>query len=480
MNAGATDPEWGNIHASMMPHTILDGVAHTDTALLAVAQGMMMLGNGTPEWTGLVYPGDLYHLRTNATTAVWDQDVVMATAHWIGIGDGVGVGHIKFITDAGLDIIAINDADVGMGTETPNISGEALALTLESATGAPVIELSLKDDIFPADTITGIIRWFAGDAAQCAIAQIDVIQTGWYETESVMRFWAADDCALCLRQEIACDEVRIGDIAGGDYAVFEDDGSLSFQGDAVLKDPGTVIAQYLRLPGLRGFWPMSSVDYTAANRGIDASGQGNHLTDFNTVAFGYDNLAPYCQMILVNNEYLERADGGVGNWADILGTEAEIITAQRGVTIGGWWYFDTIANPGFTSLAGKGSVISVGNGAYNLHLVNNLPSFDVSDGVTNNAVTHTSTVSTGTWYFIVGRWVPSTSLAVFLNDSKAEVVNGKANLQDIARPFTVGKNPGVAALYLDGRVSMCFLCAAQLSDSIILSLYERTRGMFGV
>jgi len=479
VNAAGTDPEWGDVPPVSMPHTLLDGVAHTDTDTDAVVRGTIIVGDATPLWNRLLHLGENRHLTTDANDVIWREDIYMNTAHWIGIGDGAGEAHIEFITDAGLDITAILGTDVGIGSDAPNITGEALALTMESETSAPVIELSLKDSIFPVDTPVGIFRWISGDPVQCTVGQIDIVQSAWYEAQSTMRFWAADGCALCLRQEIDCDEVRLGDIAGGDYTVIEDDGSLSFQGDAVLKDPGVVAAQFLRLPGLRGFWPMSSVDYTAASRAIDLSDQGNHLTDNNTVEFGYDGLAPYVHFTAANNEYLSRADGGVGNWADIVGTEAYIENAYRGLTIGGWFYFETIAVATDT-MAKWGAV-----GADRSYLIQQRNTNDIrfavaSAGPVNHIIDSSNTISQNRWHFIVGRYVPSTSVDIFLDDVKTSLLAGvPAAIQDGAALFGIGSGARLTS-YVDGRASMCFLCATWLSDTALTSLFERTREMYGV
>jgi hypothetical protein len=135
-------------------------------------------------------------------------DISMEPEHWIGLGDasgyGTGQARIKFI-DGGLgrDVIANLDADVGVGTEYPNIAGEPVGLTIESATSAPTLELSLYDDIFPANTMIGVMRWYAGVRPdQLAVGQIDVVVDGYYDTDSTMEFWVVDDGALELALEL--------------------------------------------------------------------------------------------------------------------------------------------------------------------------------------------------------------------------------------------------------------------------------------
>jgi len=47
------------------------------------------------------------------------------------------------------------------------------------------------------------------------------------------------------------------------------------------------VSTILALPGLRAFWPLSSVDYATATQGRDIAGGGYHLTNNNTATFGY-------------------------------------------------------------------------------------------------------------------------------------------------------------------------------------------------
>jgi hypothetical protein len=242
----------------------------------------------------------------------------------------------------------------------------------------------------------------------------------------------------------------------------------------------SAVSAFLALPALRAFWPMSSVDYTAANRGIDLSGQGNHLTDNNTVEFGYDSLAPYVHCTATNTEFLSRADGGAANWADITGTEVEVLSAYRGLTMGSWVYFD--GAPGVTQYTmSKCSGGGAATTAYSLHRrVGGTMRFTIGDGIVNLTVSSTSVTAAATWYFVVGRFIPSTAIRIFLNSETDDVVAAvPAAIQDIGANFYIGQR-GDASSYFDGRVSMAFLCAAQLSDAIIFSLFEQTRAMYGV
>ena len=99
-------------------------------------------------------------------------------------------------------------------------------------------------------------------------------------------------------------------------------------------------------PGLRASWPMSVVDYQAPEC-TDISGHGYDLRangGLGTVDFGVDpnaGIAPVAYCAGGAGQWLERLDGGAGNWADITGNELYILAADRGLTIGGWVWWST-------------------------------------------------------------------------------------------------------------------------------------------
>lgn len=239
---------------------------------------------------------------------------------------------------------------------------------------------------------------------------------------------------------------------------------------------------FLALPGLRGFWPMSSVGYLAADRARDLSAQGNHLTSNGAgdIRFGFNNLAPRAQFLSASSRYLSRADGGAGNWADIIGNETYIHTPQRGLTIGGWFYFNAAAT-GIETMMAKRTTVVAAQVSYELRRnANGTVSFEVStDGTALVTVTSTETIGATTWAFVTGRFVPSTELSVTINNVEAENLAGiPATIFDSTTQFTIGAR-GDPTQYMDGWASMCFLCASALSDALAGTLWHQTRAMFG-
>lgn len=237
------------------------------------------------------------------------------------------------------------------------------------------------------------------------------------------------------------------------------------------------INDFLLLPGLVGFWPMSSVQRSTGNV-YDLSNQGRMLTYNGNPTYNVYDLTPYIDLD-GTGDYLSRADE---TDLDIQGTETIFASAVRGLTLGGWFWFDNAPGASSEICMSKFSA-SAGNYSY---FVRRLPSaqggfanFLISDnGSVLTEVSGTSIPTAGSWWWIVGRFDPGVELAVWLNGSKwtnttsipASIYNGNA-------AFVIGGRDG-GTLLLDGRASLCFLCAAALKDNLINYLYRRSRALF--
>jgi hypothetical protein len=240
---------------------------------------------------------------------------------------------------------------------------------------------------------------------------------------------------------------------------------------------GNTLASFMALPGLVGFWPMSSVQRSTGNA-YDLSGQGRTLTYNGNPAYSYYNgLMPYIDLD-GTGDFLSRADE---TDLDILGNESIYTTGAAGLTLGGWFWADTLG-VGSAGLIGK--YTTTGNQrSYLLFVVSSTvgPAFIISgDGTATDSATHPSAVATGGWFFAVGVYIPSTSVSIFVNSTKttnstsipATIFNSTAALQ-------IGAFSAGTAL-LDGRAALCFLCANALSDELITSLYSQSKPLFGL
>ncbi len=228
---------------------------------------------------------------------------------------------------------------------------------------------------------------------------------------------------------------------------------------------GNVLASYMALPGLVGFWPMSSIQRSTGNA-YDLSGQGRTLTYNGNPAYTYHNgLVPYIDLD-GTGDYLSRADE---TDLDITGAETIYTTGAAGLTMGCWAWTDTTASQ---ALIGKynttGWLLSLG--------ASNLPAM-TSDAGTK---THSTALVTGTWYFVACRFVPSTSIDVYLNNVKDSLTSSVgATMTNTTHAFQIGTFAAGSQL-LNGRVSLCFLCANALGDDLISSLFQSSRVLFSV
>lgn len=254
---------------------------------------------------------------------------------------------------------------------------------------------------------------------------------------------------------------------------------LQRQVDALVKPEIPLISPvgfYQDLPGLVGFWPMSSVQRSTGNV-YDLSGQGRTLTYNGNPTFNiYNGVVPYAD-VDGTGDFFSRTDE---TDLDILGTETIYASSVRGLTTGGWFWIDTLGGVA-RGLIGKWN--GTGNQRSWILLVqtdNDIQFLVSADGIAGNTNDTGFSPTTGQWYNIVARLVPSTSQDVFINGTKytytttipASIFNGTASLEIGA--FNAGTNN------LDGRASLCFLCANALPDSLIESIFQTQRMGFGV
>lgn len=229
-------------------------------------------------------------------------------------------------------------------------------------------------------------------------------------------------------------------------------------------------ALFTSLPGLRGLWFMSGVD---SNGDVyDISGVGKTLTNNNTVVFDNDSLVPYAQFVAANSEYLERTDEAD---LDISGTEAFI--ANNGLTMGGWFYHDTIG-------ASQGELTKWGNSGNLSYLLfvtgGGAVSFQMSDDGTNVSAVNSAAITANVWRFHVGRFTPSSEVAVFVNNIKVTAATARASIFNSSANFRIGSTNAGAGRFLDGRAAFCFLCASALPDFMVSNLFHQTKAMFDV
>ena len=240
----------------------------------------------------------------------------------------------------------------------------------------------------------------------------------------------------------------------------------------------SAVSATLGMPGIIAVWPMSVVRRDAASeRARDIAGGGYHLTDNNTPLFGYDNLIPYVEFN-GTTQYLSRADFGIAAWADVTGLEAHIVPAQRGLTLGGWFYSDALA--GTQTLISKHDGATVAGSSYVLQI-------EAAGTITGRtyltpntaSVTSTNSIAALGWFCAILRFDPSATVEVDLNGTNTSAGHALASINDTAAEFNIGAVAG-ATNYLNGKGSLCFLAQMYYSDAMVSNWFQQTRAMFGV
>jgi hypothetical protein len=172
---------------------------------------------------------------------------------------------------------------------------------------------------------------------------------------------------------------------------------------------GKAISVFMLIPGLRAFWPMSS--FNNLGTATDISGQVRPLTLAGNPVYGMDGLAPYIEFDGTGDWLIRTDEAGL----DIIGNEAFVKAGYKGLTVGGWFYLDRLTSR--EGLINKGTTVPATT-AFLLEHRGDLATprirFSVSDGAAL-VFEDSGATALGAWHFIVGRYLPSTSISVLHN-----------------------------------------------------------------
>lgn len=177
------------------------------------------------------------------------------------------------------------------------------------------------------------------------------------------------------------------------------------------------------------------------------------------------------------NAYFSHADAAA---FDISGTETVVqaFPSYRGLTLGGWFYFDLATIDTNEFLIGKARQAASASSSYHLfrRATDEKIVFFVSDG-TITGVASEAVTSVG-WRFLVGRYTPGSELKVWVNSSTGiNTTSIPSSLQNTSQPFTIGAD-ALSGSFFDGLASLCFLCAAAVPDVMIETFYQYSKVLF--
>lgn len=240
---------------------------------------------------------------------------------------------------------------------------------------------------------------------------------------------------------------------------------------------GGVYAQFLAVPMLRGFWPMTSVDeYGAA---LDLSGQGRVLYYNGNPTYNLlSEVTPYIDFD-GTGDYLSRpAEFGL----TVTGAETYVASTRRGFTVGGWFKPDAAiaATQGFITQQ-NGTIIG---SAFDLYLSDIAGGsdgvFNVYSGPATIAQGRVDVTAPDAWHFYVGVLDITAQNAYLYVDSEVNT-NGTVitSMNPSLADFCIGGYSG-GSMLLAGQAALCFCCAAALPAAMIAQLYSTSRGLFGV
>lgn len=217
-------------------------------------------------------------------------------------------------------------------------------------------------------------------------------------------------------------------------------------------------------PHLRGLWSFAATDNS--ENIIDVSGNNNPLFAVGTPTFGTINYRQPYAILNGTSQYYSRAG----------------IHFPAGFTLGGWFYMNDATPASDNTFISK--YYTTGN--QRSYLLNYSVAFTglhftiSSDGTATTLVKSTIAPADATWYFICGRFTPSTSLDIFVNNTKtSNTTSIPASVYNSSAYFMVGTIQDISSL-LAGRASLMFAFASALADNQIGYIYQKTRPMFGV
>lgn len=187
--------------------------------------------------------------------------------------------------------------------------------------------------------------------------------------------------------------------------------------------------------------------------------QGRNLILDGALSQGQKNFVPYLNF------------NGTTNGSHVRAREYR---GLNGFTFGGW--FQTGAAAGTL-----GSVwYAAANQTWRLYFTGTKPTFGVSGTGANEILAqHPVTVALNTWYFIAGRYNPSTEVALWVNATKT--VNTTAVPASLyltgTIDFCIGSTHTGINL-LTGKAAMLFFCNAIVPDIYLTSLYNLGKSVF--
>ncbi len=238
----------------------------------------------------------------------------------------------------------------------------------------------------------------------------------------------------------------------------------------------TAVSKNLLLPGLVGFWPMSSVQRSTGDA-YDLSGQGRTMAYNGNPTYSiYNDFVPYIALD-GTGDFLNRPDE---TDLDVQGNETIYASNVRGLTMGGW--FRAVDGTPATNerLMAKFGVATIRSFELRHVVAGNIRAFISENGSATFSIPAGNTVEAGVWFHCVMRFIPSVELAIFFGGEKdTNTTAPPSSIFNSAAAFTIGA-ANLALTPFNGDITLCFLCANALSDALLDAKFQQERRLFGV
>jgi hypothetical protein len=232
------------------------------------------------------------------------------------------------------------------------------------------------------------------------------------------------------------------------------------------RGPGEAHGLYMSLRGLNGFWPL--LGGGGVGLAQEQGGRGQHLTAVGGSPSALVNDIVTYTAFNGSTQYLTRAHEAALNPTGAL-------------SVGGWFRFGSLS--GTQGMIGKTRFTGMNERSYTVRASSTAVGFFVSSAgtsATDEGVTSSVTLATGTWYFVACRFTPGSELAIWVNDTKttaAATISGVFSSTNT--PFQIAARDNGAQL-MTGDAALCWLCNVALTDGTIDRLFAATQGLFGV
>lgn len=230
----------------------------------------------------------------------------------------------------------------------------------------------------------------------------------------------------------------------------------------------SLVGTFLQIPALRGYWSMTSRN--ESGNVLDFSGQSRTLTNNSATAFGVDGIVSYAKGD-GSADYLSRPDEAgtsLTNEFTLVGYARSNNAPAGNETLSGKW--NTTGNQRsyivrFTSTPDIRALIS-------------------SNGTAETSVTSTVAYAATTWFMYALVFVPSTSLALYINSgglmtATTNTTSIPASIFDSTSAFAIMGN-GAGSELLDGWGSNHVLAAHAVSATFVQWLFDSTRHAYGL